>query len=116
MLSILRRHTPITTSPAPPPAAGLDVPPSPQRPALGAEREVAHPAPAGEPGPAVAVPPQLSTPAAHPSLPTSPPSYRPGICYHDVHVHHGGQRIGVLILPDGRASWLPCEHHSRDGR
>jgi hypothetical protein len=58
----------------------------------------------------------LTVPAASRNLPSVPPSYLPGVCYHHGHVVHDGQRFGVLILNVRDASLLRCGHVNRDGR
>lgn len=120
-LTLFRRRppAPITTSTAPPRAAGIDVTPSAQR--LGAD---------GEARPAAELPPgetwrgsvhrSLSTPPAHTSLPIGPPSWRPGTCYHPGHiVLADGFRYGVLPDPGqdppSHASLLRCAHVNVDG-
>lgn len=44
-----------------------------------------------------------------------PPSYTPGICYHDAHVVYNGRRVGLLFLIDDLATVLPCLHNNEGG-
>src|SRR3954452_20675948 len=107
-MSVLRRRitglipSPITTSTAPPIALSVDIPPTPQRP-----EPVRHVPP---------VPVPVGPPAAAVTPTPKPPSWTPGVCHHDFHATYDGQRIGVLILDDKQATWLACEHVSKDGR
>lgn len=127
-IAVLRRMRalvphPITTSPAPPPACGIDVTQSPQRPAdtpVPSAAEVLPPtgwlgSPPARPLPPIPADRLVAAPAAHPSLPPAPPSWSRGVCYHHAHIEFQGQRIGVLVLDDASASLLRCEHVNRDG-
>lgn len=110
-LVIFRRRSileplPITTAPAP---------------ELGPATDIPGPSPAAAPPRPRVVPPtqraaDLTNPPAHHSLPSGPPSYTPGICHHDFHVTYKGERIGLLMLLDGHAMWLRCDHHARGER
>lgn len=125
-LAVLRRMRalvphPITTSLAPRPAAGVDIVHTPQQPVAAPVVPAAAVLPdraldrLGVPRQPPAERPLTTTPA-HPSLPSAPPSWTPGICHHDGHIDHAGVRVGVLVLDDASASLLRCEHFNRDGR
>lgn len=130
MLGSLRRRLPITTSTATAAAAGVDVPSTPQRPAVtpvtSAAADVLPPAgwlgspvPRQQPERLTADRPSLSTPAAHSSMPPAPPTWTPGRCYHPVHIELAGDRYGVLPEPGdcpGHATLLRCPHLNPDGR
>lgn len=66
------------------------------------------------PGPIVTTPvvtTSESAPAAA-VTPPAPPSYEPGICYHEDHAVLGGVRYGVTRTSDDDARLLPCHHNS----
>lgn len=125
-MKVLRRLTtlvpaPVTTSPAPPRARGVDVTAESKAVAAPAPRVVAdRPHRAlerlGVALTAAAEPRPLSTPSAHSSLPSGPPSWTPGTCYHHGHIELDGERVGVYVLNDRDASLLRCSHVNEDGR
>src|SRR4051812_22009091 len=98
LIERLRRSRPITTSVAPRLGAPLDA------------RRL-------ELVPAVAT--ALSSPAAHWSMPPSPPGYRPGVCHHPAHVVLEGERYGVMPISFERilsqAALTRCHHDNPAG-